>query len=224
MNSSQIKDKTRELGADIVGIAPINRFSDAPQGFKPRDIYADAKSVIAFAKRVPATTLAAQSPIPYTFVNDFMTNVLDSLSINLSLWLEDIGIGAVMIPSDDPYEHWEPERCYGRAILSLRHAGWLAGLGFLGRSTLLINEELGNMILLGAMLVNRELEPDAIITGKCPDNCNLCIDNCPVNALDGKTVNQKLCRPLSNYVNEKGYTIKKCNICRSICPLALGTS
>lgn len=222
MVSDQIKEKVRELGADLVGIASIDRFGDAPQGFKPRDIYADAKSVIVYAKRVPATTLAAQSPIPYTLVNSFMTNVVDNLSIELSLWLEDKGIGAAMIPSDDPYEHWEPERSYGRAILSLRHAGWLAGLGFLGRSTLLINEKFGNMIQLGAVAINEEVEPDTITDGQCPVDCRLCIENCPAEALDGKTVNQSLCRPLSNSKNLKGYTIKKCNICRSICPLALG--
>jgi epoxyqueuosine reductase len=222
MDSNQIKKKILELGADLVGIAPVDRFADAPQGFKPRDIYAEAKSAIVHAKRVPVTTLSAQSPIPYTFVNSFMTSVVDNMSIHLSLWLEDQDAGAVIIPSDDPYEHWEPERSYGRAILSLRHAGWLAGLGFLGRNTLLINEEFGNMIQLGAVLINKEIKPDEIVNSECPDNCNLCIDNCPVNALDGRTVNQKLCRPMSNHVNEKGFTIKKCNICRSICPLALG--
>jgi epoxyqueuosine reductase len=224
MVSDQIKEKVRGLGADIVGIAPVGRFADAPQGFKPQDIFADARSVIVYAKRVPATTLAAQSPIPYTLVNSFMTNIVDNLSIELSLWLEDQGAGAVMIPSDDPYEHWEPERSYGRAILSLRHAGWLAGLGFLGRSTLLINEKYGNMIQLGAMLTDNELEPDALTDGVCPEDCRLCIENCPPSALDGKTVNQKLCRPISNHVNEKGFTIKKCNTCRSVCPLALGAN
>ncbi|MBN2381074.1 epoxyqueuosine reductase [candidate division WOR-3 bacterium] len=222
MDSNQIKKKARKLGANLVGIASVDRFSDAPEGFKPRGIYADAESVIVYAKRVPVTILSAQSAIPCTFVNNLMTTAVDNLSIQLSLWLEDNGIGTVMIPSDDPYEHWEPERSYGRAILSLRHAGLLAGLGFLGRNTLLINEKYGNMIQLGALLVNRELEPDPVIEGECPEDCRLCIENCPPHALDGKTVKQRLCRPLSNHINEKGYTIKKCNICRSICPLALG--
>jgi epoxyqueuosine reductase len=224
MVSNQIKKKVRELGADVVGIASVDRFGDAPQGFRPADIYADAKSVVCYGVRIPVTPLRAASPVPYTLVNDFMASVVDNLSIRLSLWLEDQGIGVVMIPSDDPYEHWDAQRMYGRAILSLRHAGWLAGLGFLGRSTLLINEEYGNMIQLGAILINEEVEPDTIVEGQCPADCSMCIDNCPVNALDGKTVNQQLCRPLSNYVNEKGYTIKKCNICRSVCPLALEIS
>jgi epoxyqueuosine reductase len=38
------------------------------------------------------------------------------------------------------------------------------------------------------------------------------------SALDGQTVDQKLCKPLSNYINEKGYNPKKCYLCRKICP------
>lgn len=221
MKGKEIKETVQNLGADIVGIASVDRFQDAPQGFKPTDIYADAKSVVCYGVRIPATPLRAASPVPYTLVNDFMAGVVDNLSIRLSSWLEDKGLGAVMIPSDDPYEHWEPERLYGRAILSLRHAAQLAGLGFLGRNTLLINEKCGNMLQLGAVLINKEEEPDTIVDGQCPADCSLCIDNCPAKALDGATVNQKLCRPLSNHVNEKGYTIKRCNTCRQVCPLAL---
>jgi epoxyqueuosine reductase len=220
MDSNRIKEKVLELGADLVGIASVNRFAEAPEGFRPIDIYKDAKSVICYAKRLPTTPLSAQSPIPYTFVNSFMATVVDNLSIQLSLWLEDMGVGAVLIPSDDPYEHCDAQRTYGRAILSLRHAGRLAGLGFLGKNNLLINEKYGSMIQLGAVLVDLEIEPDPLTEGNCPADCSLCIDNCPVQALDGKTVNQKLCRPLSNYVNERGFTIKRCNTCRRVCPLA----
>ena len=72
------------------------------------------------------------------------------MTLKLSLILEDIGIENVPIPCDDPYEYWEPENQYGRTILFLRHAGYLAGLGVLGKNTRLINEKFGNMIQLRA--------------------------------------------------------------------------
>jgi epoxyqueuosine reductase QueG len=100
--------------------------------------------------------------------------------------LEDLDIGCVPIPSDDPYEHWEPERMYGRAILSLRHAGYLAGLGVLGKNTLLINEKYGNMIQLGAVLVNVDLKGDSLAKYEvCITDCQICLDSCPQGALDG---------------------------------------
>jgi epoxyqueuosine reductase QueG len=163
--------------------------------------------------------------VPYTFVNSVAARQVDDLTYALSLGLEEAGVRAVPIPSDDPYEHWEQQRAYGRAILSLRHAGRLAGLGVLGKNTLLINETFGNMIQLGAVLVDVELEPDALASYEgCPEDCRRCLDACPEGALDGVTVHQDRSRPLSNYRTEKGYVLKKCNRCRAVCPNATGIS
>lgn len=104
--------------------------------------------------------------------------------------LEDSGIEAVPIPASDPSNYWEAENKYARAILSMRHAGYLAGLGLLGKNTLLINEKYGNMIQIGAVLVDIELENDPIATYNiCSTECSLCIDSCPQKALDCETVN-----------------------------------
>ena len=222
-NTKRAKEIIKSLGANLYGIAPVKRFSEAPKGFHPNDIYKDCKSVIVFAKRLPAGSLFASSCIPYTYVSNMMTEEVDRLAVEFSLRLERQGIRAVPIPSDDPYEHWEKERSYGRAILSLRHAGYLSGLGVLGKNTLLMNKDYGNMIQIGAVLVGVDLEGDPTTTYEsCPSDCRLCIDSCPQGALDGKTVNQQLCRPLSNYRTEKGYILKKCNLCRRTCPNCLG--
>ncbi len=143
IDSKEVKDIVRSFGADLYGIAPAKRFSKAPKGFRPNDIYKDCKSVIVFAKRLPTEPLFASNCVPYTWVNNIINQQVDGLGIEVTLRLEEQGIRAVPIPSDEPYEHWEPERSYGRAILSLRHAGYLGGLGVLGKNTLLINKELG---------------------------------------------------------------------------------
>ncbi len=222
-NSKEIKNIAKECGADLCGIASVDMFKEAPKGHHPIDIYKDCKSVVVFAKRVPSGSLFADNCVPYTHVNNIITQEVDSLGMRISLILEESGIKAVSIPSDVPLEHWEPEKQYARAILSMRHSGYLAGLGVLGKNTLLINEKYSNMILIGAILVYIELESDPIATYEgCLPDCKLCLDSCPQKALDGLTVNQRLCRPLSNYVNEKGFVLKKCNICRRICPHCLG--
>ena len=121
----------------------------APEGHRPTDIFPDCRSVIVYAKRVPVETLFIDNCVPYTYVNNIVTHEVDMLGVKLSLALEDMDIRSVPVPSDDPYEHWEADRQYGRAILSMRHAGYLAGLGVLGKNTLLINERYGNMIQRG---------------------------------------------------------------------------
>jgi hypothetical protein len=35
----QIKEIVMRLGADVCGIAGIDRFSEAPKGFHPRDVF-----------------------------------------------------------------------------------------------------------------------------------------------------------------------------------------
>jgi epoxyqueuosine reductase QueG len=224
MNSQQIKQIAMELGADLCGIASEERFSGAPEGFRPRDIYSKCKSVAVFAKRVPSESLYAENIISYTHINNLVMQETDRTALSISLALQDKGIPNVMIPTDDPLEYWEPENQYARGILSLRHAGYLSGLGYLGKNTLLINPRYGNMLQIGAVLLGIVLEPDKILDTRCPDGCRLCIDNCPAGALDGTTVIQKLCRPLSNFKTEKGYTLKKCYRCRNVCPSAAGTA
>jgi epoxyqueuosine reductase QueG len=220
-----IKDKATEFGANLCGIAASKRFKDAPKGFSPIEIYPECKSVIVIAKRLPIGLFNSKSCVPYSHYNSLVPKIVDRISLKLAYFLENMGYGVVPLPSDDPYEHWEPERMYGRAILSMRHAAYLAGLGILGKNTLVINEEYGNMIIIGAVLTNAELEVDPMInnTTLCPENCSLCIDSCPVNALDGTTVDQQKCRPRSIVTNEKGYTLYKCNICREVCPSGIGS-
>ncbi len=219
IDSVKVKVTARELGSDLCGIASAESFNDAPVGHRPTDIYSKCRSVIVFAKRMPPESMFAENCVPYTIYCDNIIRTIDDIGCKLCEALEEMGIGAVPIPSDDPYEHWDKEKQYGRAILSMRHAGYLAGLGVITRNTLLTNMKLGNIIQIGAVLVDTSLDPDKPAEYRmCPDNCGLCIEACPVNALDGKTVDQKKCRPLSNFRNERGFVLKKCNICRKICP------
>ena len=219
IDSVKIKMAARELGADLCGIAPAASFYDAPEGHRPQDIYSKCKAVVVFARRMPPEAMFAESCIPYTSLCAVTLQQVDEIGVRLCSALEHMGMGAVHIPSDDPYDYWEDENQYGRGILSMRHAGYLAGLGTISRNTLLTNMKLGNIIQIGAILVDTDLEPDKPVTyNLCPDNCDLCIRSCPTGALDGIAVNQKLCRPLSCYRNDKGFILKKCNVCRKICP------
>jgi epoxyqueuosine reductase QueG len=223
VESEKVKGWLLGLGADLCGIAPVGRFAGAPAGFHPQEIYKDCRAVIVFAKRLPAGVLAAENCVPYTRANNQVTEEVDSLTLRAALRLEEAGMRTVIVPSDDPYEHWEPERMHGRGILSLRHAGMLAGLGVLGRSTLLINERFGNMIQIGALLVDAALQGDPLAAYEgCRPDCDLCIDSCPADALDGETADQEKCRPLSMIINARGFLLKKCYVCRAVCPHALG--
>ncbi|MBN2224345.1 MAG: epoxyqueuosine reductase [Deltaproteobacteria bacterium] len=223
MDAATIKEWAGVMGADICGIAPVDRFADAPPGFHPADICEGCLSVIVFASRFPTNSIYSSSPAPYTFVRNRMVERLDMISFALSEELERAGIVSVPIPSSEPYDFWDADRRHGRGILSLKHAGVLAGLGVLGKNTLLINETFGNMIWLGAVLVSDELAADPVASYTvCADGCSLCLDSCPQHALDGTTIDQRRCRERSMSSTEGGGWVLSCNICRKVCPNLTG--
>jgi epoxyqueuosine reductase QueG len=210
-------------GVDLFGIASVDRFDKAPKGFHPADIYPGTRSVIVFAIKIPSENLNADNPIPFTHVNTLAMQKIDLIAFDISSELDKSGIKNVLIPTDDPYLYWDEDKKEGRGILSLRHAGYLAGLGVLGKNNLLINKDYGSMIQVSALLTDSVLEPDQLANYEvCPPECRICLDNCPQKALTGETVIQKNCRPLSNHKTSKGFTIKKCFECRKRCPVVLG--
>jgi len=219
----KIQEIAFETGADLFGLAGVDRFADAPKGFHPRDIYSKTETVIAFAIKLPSETLFADNPVPFTHVNTLAMQKMDLITYDISTKLDRLGLKNVLIPTDDPYLSWDNEKQEGRAILSLRHVGHLAGLGKLGRNNLLINKDFGSMIQIGALLTDQQFDSDPLAYYEvCPPNCRICLDNCPQDALNGETVIQKKCRPISNYKTERGFTIKKCFECRKKCPMTLG--
>jgi epoxyqueuosine reductase len=220
--SAEIKELARQSGADLCGIAPVERFLNAPEGFHPLNIYSGAKSVIAFAVREPESTLYSESSVPYTFMSDVVMGKVYDITFKMVRELEKLNIVAIPVPSE-PYEYWDKETTTGKGILSLKHAAYLAGLGIIGRNTLLVNRNFGNLIRLGAIITNAEWEGDPLQDFIfCNDTCNLCITGCPGAAIENISICQSKCRPESNTVTEKGYSLYTCNYCRKICPYRNG--
>jgi epoxyqueuosine reductase len=218
--NNEIKRIAAQSGADACGIADVAGFAAAPKGFHPADILSDAASVIIFGKQFPEGTFRAKSTAPYTMVRNQLIHRLDDIALNLSYKIEESGNIAVPIPSAEPYEYWDSQRRHGRGILSLKHAAQLAGLGSIGKNTLLITREFGNRLWLGGLITNLKLNPDSPAEPLCPDNCRICIDACPQSALDQTTIDQQKCREICFSSTEGGGWLIKCNMCRVECPLS----
>jgi len=218
----KVKKILLNQGADLCGIANIERFDNAPKGFHPMDIYEECKSVIVFGKKLSKGVAYVNPRIVYNHANGLNISAVDKITYEASIEIEQLGCIAVPLPCDSPYEYWERDNLRGKGLLSMRHSAVLAGLGSLGKNTLLINKQFGNFLTIGAILTNFDLESDPLSDELCVENCRLCLDNCPVKALDGKTVNQKLCRPHTYATNDRGYEVVNCNKCRTICPRKFG--
>ena len=218
MTGLELKEKVKQMGADACGIAGAERFTSAPEGFRPSDILPDTASVIVLAKQFPKGVFLAKSNAPYTLIRESLMHTIDEMSIGLVMDIEQAGYHAVPIPSAEPYTYWDKDNREGKGILSLRHAAALAGLGWIGRNTLLVSSDFGNRLWLSAVLTDMPLDEDPLAENLCPEHCRICLDACPQHALDGTTIIQKRCREICFSSTEGGGYLYACNLCRKACP------
>lgn len=221
MDKSGIKNILFALGADLCGVASLDRFGDAPNGFHPTDVMPSCKSVISFACRFPIGTLRCKSAIPYTRVRNSMTPKMDAIALDFCIEMEKHGIVCVPIPTNESL--WDSKTNRFRSIISQKHAAQAAGLGTIGRHSLLITPQYGSMVWLGAVLSEQEFEPDPLLTPIC-NNCNLCVEICPINALSESELKQLDCWNHAFGDDKEQQTWKiSCHKCRDICPYNLGS-
>jgi len=222
-----LKNKTKKFalskGADLVGIASVSRFDGAPDGHKPEDILPDAKTVIVLAKRIPNGVIMDGPATSYHNMMIIFYDQLDLIAHEMAIYIEQQGGVAIPVPSDDPYYDWNPDKVHGRGDLSHKHAAQAAGLGKLGKNSLLITPEFGNRVQLVSVVTNLNLEPDPLVEdGLCPSKCIICIESCPVKAItNGQQVNQRVCRSHMFLKLPKGQIIYGCRECRKVCPVGI---
>ena len=211
------------LGADACGFAAIEDFSDAPAGYSPADLFPACRTVVAFGVAVPKGTLQVDPRYIYGHFNDACVEAVDRIAFEAAKTLErTFGMTAVPVPCDGPYDFWDAESLEGRGLMSMKHAAVLAGLGTLGKSTMLIHRQFGNRMTIGAILTDMALASDPPAGNLCPPACRRCLDACPTGAITADGVSQKLCRPHAYGRNSRGFSTVNCNACRGACPLRFG--
>ena len=134
--------------------------------------------------------------------------------------MEKNQIVCVPIPTNE--DQWDKNTGRYRSIVSQKHAAQAAGLGTIGRHSLLITPEFGSMVWLGTVLCEQGFEPDEMKEPLC-NNCNLCVEICPVNALEKWEIKQQSCWEFAFGDNEEEKVWEiSCHKCRDICPYNLG--
>ena len=236
--AARIRSRAAEMGFDPVGITRLGPVQSHPEferwlragyagemGYlergaeKRRDTrlpFEGVKSAVVVALdyggRQPAGPIAR-----YARGDDYHDVMVERLE-DLHRWIED--------------ERGSPVR--GKAYVDTgpileRDLAQKAGLGWIGKNTMLINPQRGSFFFLGALLLDLELEPDAPFDADRCGTCTRCLDACPTGAfveprmLDARrcisylTIEHRseIARELQPLIGEWIYG---CDVCQDVCP------
>jgi len=238
---SRLKSEALSRGFALAGIAPATEADAFPQftdwldrGFAgemdylhehrehrrhPDSILDNVRSVLMLAMEYnhdseiesPKARVAkyAQGPEYHRFIWDRMND--------LAAWLEAAAPGSRAHAIADT------------APLLERDFARRAGLGWIGKNTLLIHPERGSFFFLGALLTDLELQPDAPFEKLHCGTCTACLDACPTQAfpqphiLDAtKCISYltiELRSPIPEALREPiGNWLYGCDVCQDVCP------
>ncbi len=103
-----------------------------------------------------------------------------------------------------------------------------AGVGWVGKNSLILRRDMGSWFCLGAIITTARLEPDHPTPGYC-GSCRLCIDACPTGAIvEESVVDARRCISYHTIENREnipqsvgsrmGGWVFGCDICQEVCP------
>lgn len=244
LTASAIKAQARALGFDACGIAPASgmpelarihdwlaRGHHGEMSYLARtaDTRADLQRFLPGARSVIVTatnyyTGGAPPPsgaVPATVARyaqgeDYHLVLADRLDRLVDWMRVESGEEFAAAPFVD--KHWVQERVFAA----------YAGLGWIGKHSLLINRDLGSWLLLAGVATTLVLEPDGLIADQC-GACTLCLDACPTGAIVApREVDARACLsyltieldgpiPLPSRPSVADH-LYGCDVCQEVCP------
>lgn len=182
MNSHQVKDFARECGADVVGVADL-AFLEGIQT-EPPDLLEGYRRAISLGVRLAEGVLdpIKDRPTPLYQQHYLKANILlDTIAFKVSQYIQARGNKTLPIPASQVLdkENWT-------SYISHKAVAVAAGIGWQGKSLLVVSPDFGPRIRLVTILTDAALKPDRPLKNKC-GRCAFCSEACPVGAI--KNVN-----------------------------------
>ena len=220
------------MGADFVGIADLSTAREfiCRQGGEHLASYPYALSL---GIRLMDTLMDALPQwkeefwVVHTFkyhAYDKVNDRLDAVASRIASLLQNAGYRTLPVPA---FSAAKPETM--ESLFSHKVAAHLAGLGWIGKSGLLVTPQAGPRVRWATVLTMAPIEPTGPILKERCGNCTKCADICPVQACTGRNFRQDEPREMRfNYKSCLGYLKERgkdtgeryniCSLCVYACP------
>ena len=163
MYAAKLKRKARSYGATLAAVADLSRLAGIETS--PPDLLAPFTRAVSLAVRVsdPVMEAITDRPTPLYAQHYLKVNaLLDDVALRVSLDLAEAGAKALPLPASQTLdrERWT-------SYLSHKAVAVAAGIGWQGKSLLVVNPEFGPRLRLVTVLTDAPLAPDEPLTNRC---------------------------------------------------------
>lgn len=223
----ELEKMAKELGADLFGVADLTIAHDfvCKQGGEHLRKFSRTISIgIRLLDSVVNELYRHEDPaviFAYKALWKSVNSRLDHITLLVAKRIQKSGYQAYPIPASQTIDY---SKLIG--VISHKLGANLAGLGWIGKSCLLITPKYGPRVRFATILTDAPLKADSPINEKC-DDCRKCVDICPVKAFTGASFNSSesrearfnaiVCR---NYSREREEKLGEglCGLCVFVCP------
>jgi epoxyqueuosine reductase QueG len=178
-NIETIQALCRQWGASLFGVADLRSLRRNEILLAPARID-QFPSALSMGYHLSDAILEQieDKPTPLYFHHYQRINILlDHMGLIITSAIQDLGYQAIPIPASQLVD-WKTQRGH----LSHKHVARAAGLGWIGRNNLLVNNVFGSRVRLVTVLTNLPLLANSPVSGDC-GTCEACRSVCPAGAI-----------------------------------------
>ena len=175
---AQMKALCHQWGGSLFGVADLRSFNKE-EFLLPSSLIDRHPFAISVGFHLSDAILEGieNQPTPLYFHHYQRVNILlDSIGLVVTSAVQELGYRAIPIPASQIVD-WKTQKAH----LSHKHVARAAGLGWIGRNNLLVNERFGARVRLVTLLTDLPLAADSPSSGNC-GSCRTCLSVCPVGA------------------------------------------